>query len=689
MKTKIIFLLCISMYAFHCRAQYTPSAPITLSSKSNMIISGKSFTSGTNGISIFLSGCSNIRITNCNFLLNSGIIGIQLQNCSNIEIDGNHMENFRSGVYATNCTGGINIHCNSFKDIAGERPRGQIVQFNGCKGAGNRVNYNTLDHTLGIGIPEDLINMYASSGIASDPLQIIGNNLRGGGPSTTGGGIMVGDNDGHDIIVADNILVDPGQYGIGVPAGYNITVKNNKIFAKQQAWTNVGLYVGLAGEIAAGFPCSGNTIRVEGNQVNWTSKTGGKNGWYNCSCCPGVIQVNNNFNAPITASILPVTLTINNTACGTTPAPVVNKAPSVSLTSPVAPASFTAPASIALSATASDVDGSISKVEFYNGTTLLGTDVTSPYSFSWGNVAAGIYSLTAKATDNLGSITSSSTAVITINTAIPSANVVPTVSLTAPINNSSYTAPATVSLSATASDMDGTISKVEFYNGTTLIASDASAPYTYVWSAVVAGSYNIKAKAYDNSGASTIGSSIVITVAAAPVPPITVSGLNGLSCLTAGQTYTYTVVPEFTYTTIQFWSNTGAVITQDAVDKKKMTIQIPSYMNGSSFILYSGVNYSVSPWYKEYTKTIKVGGCSARINATLSPQPTESNSMLELENNVKILSVVVYDGQGKEVYRTENISSEKFELGSNLVEGLYNVIIQSEEGMTSTRFLKK
>jgi hypothetical protein len=41
-------------------------------------------------------------------------------------------------------------------------------------------------------------------------------------------------------------------------------------------------------------------------------------------------------------------------------------------------------------------------VEFYSGTTLLGTDTSAPYSFTWSSVVAGTYSLTAVAYDNLG-----------------------------------------------------------------------------------------------------------------------------------------------------------------------------------------------------------------------------------------------------------------------------------------------
>lgn len=79
-----------------------------------------------------------------------------------------------------------------------------------------------------------------------------------------------------------------------------------------------------------------------------------------------------------------------------------NISPSVTIQSPQAGQSFNAPASITISADASDSDGTISKVEFYNGTTKLGEDITAPYSFSWNNVSAGNYTIQAKAIDNLG-----------------------------------------------------------------------------------------------------------------------------------------------------------------------------------------------------------------------------------------------------------------------------------------------
>jgi len=96
---------------------------------------------------------------------------------------------------------------------------------------------------------------------------------------------------------------------------------------------------------------------------------------------------------------------------------VTNTPPTVSITSPANNASFTSPANITINASASDPDGSVTQVAFFNGPTLLGTDTSSPFSFTWSNVAGGSYSITARATDNLGAVTVSTPVNITVGAA--------------------------------------------------------------------------------------------------------------------------------------------------------------------------------------------------------------------------------------------------------------------------------
>jgi hypothetical protein len=94
-----------------------------------------------------------------------------------------------------------------------------------------------------------------------------------------------------------------------------------------------------------------------------------------------------------------------------------NQAPSVSITSPTTGAVFASPATVTINANASDADGTVSNVEFYNGTTLLGSLNVAPYSFTWSNVAVGSYVLTAKAYDNNNASTTSTAVNISVSVA--------------------------------------------------------------------------------------------------------------------------------------------------------------------------------------------------------------------------------------------------------------------------------
>ncbi|HEX3787768.1 MAG TPA: cellulose binding domain-containing protein, partial [Pseudonocardiaceae bacterium] len=111
---------------------------------------------------------------------------------------------------------------------------------------------------------------------------------------------------------------------------------------------------------------------------------------------------------------VPTTFTLNGTACnGATSTP---GAPTAGITSPTANQAFTAPATVTINASAAETGGSISKVEFFAGSTLLGTSTTAPYTFSWANVAAGSYSLTAEAFDAAGHTVTSTAVPITVAT---------------------------------------------------------------------------------------------------------------------------------------------------------------------------------------------------------------------------------------------------------------------------------
>jgi hypothetical protein len=169
--------------------------------------------------------------------------------------------------------------------------------------------------------------------------------------------------------------------------------------------------------------------------------------------------------------------------------------------------------SVTLSAAASDTDGAIDRVEFYEGSTKLGQVTVAPYNLTWENVPAGNYLLIARAIDNLGGAKDSEGHFLTVTGGTPG-NKPPTVSLD--LSAAEVSLPATVTLTATATDEDGAIVRVIFYDGRTNIAEVTAPPYTFVWTNASTGSHSITAHAIDNAGAETTSAARPLTVGAAP-----------------------------------------------------------------------------------------------------------------------------------------------------------------------------
>jgi len=117
-------------------------------------------------------------------------------------------------------------------------------------------------------------------------------------------------------------------------------------------------------------------------------------------------------------------------------------APSVSLTTPGAGAIFGSPANIAVTASAADSDGSVSKVDFYAGSTLIGTATTPPYTLNWTNVPTGSYSLTAVATDDAGLTKTSSPVAISVGSVSCTAATLSSLSITSTSGTVTLSGPA-------------------------------------------------------------------------------------------------------------------------------------------------------------------------------------------------------------------------------------------------------
>lgn len=383
-------------------------------------------------------------------------------------------------------------------------------------------------------------------------------------------------------------------------------------------------------------------------------------------------------NTGLTSISIPVTITVNTS----------NTPPTVSIITPLTGTHYTAPASISISASTSDSEGPISKVEFYQNGVKLGEDSNYPtFDWTWTNVPAGTYKLTAKAFDGGGLTKVSDTVIVIVD---PTSNSAPVVSVTSPINNASFTAPASIAITASASDSDGSISKVEFYQGTTKLGEALTSPYSYSWTNVAAGTYSITAKAFDNANASTTSSAISIIVNAAPT-----GDLIGPDCSTSGQTFVLEVNPSLRTgaMTYNWWANTSVQsITPVSGQPYKATVILTSSFTGGQ--LCAGVNYSGAPYYQQLCKTINV--CSSPREGTLETSsstvilPNPSDFSFSIKSDKVISSMSMFNNLGQEVYSQSHLSEIDIQdFGQELSFGVYTLFVNYTDGSKETIKLVK
>jgi parallel beta-helix repeat protein len=261
------------------------SGPIDIDGESNVVIENV-HVSNPGGTCINITNSSNVTVRNST-IGPCGDEAVYLSDVDAANISDNYISDTGNGVLIHR-SDSIAVDGNAFVN-AGRN----FVQFDKVNGAGSSISRNRGENGLGGSNAEDFISLYQSNGTQGSPILIVGNHLRNGGPSDSGSGIMVGDGGGAHQIVEANVLVNPGQVGIGVASGSGVIIRDNLIYSDAQPWSNVGLYVWNQ----YGSTC--DDIEVVGNQVNWTAAGGYDNSYWGGGGCSNLSVHDNDWDSQI------------------------------------------------------------------------------------------------------------------------------------------------------------------------------------------------------------------------------------------------------------------------------------------------------------------------------------------------------------------------------------------------------
>ena len=219
--------------------------------------------------------------------------------------------------------------------------------------------------------------------------------------------------------------------------------------------------------------------------------------------------------------------------------PTINTPPQVALTAPADGSTATAGVVVNLSATASDSDGVVAGVEFFeNGVKIGATDTSAPYGATWTPSAQGARTLTARATDNEGLATTSAAATVTVTGAGGSDTEAPVATLTEPTNLASGLT-GTLTLSATATD-NAAVTGMEFQvDGVQVGPTGGGSPHSVTFDSTpyASGQHIVRVRARDAAGNLSLWATATVEFGGGRTQPAgitrTEDWITGLSSATA------------------------------------------------------------------------------------------------------------------------------------------------------------
>ena len=195
---------------------------------------------------------------------------------------------------------------------------------------------------------------------------------------------------------------------------------------------------------------------------------------------------------------------------------------SVGFLSPSNGAVYTAPANVVVQVSAFTIDDGVyvSQLRITQGGTVLASVVGESLSYTFYGLGPGTYTVNTNARSNLNGTASASSTF----TVVAAGDKPPTISLNAPTGQP-FIGPASIGLSANASDPDGHVVRVDYYANGGHIGSSTAAPFAFTWGGAGPGSYQITGVATDNNG-KTATSGAVATVVAQSVIRGSVDGME-------------------------------------------------------------------------------------------------------------------------------------------------------------------
>lgn len=434
------------------------------------------------------------------------------------------------------------------------------------------------------------------------------------------------------------------------PGTYNLTARATATDGVT-TWDSSAAYpitvvsaVGAGPAVAITSPQVADVIAV-GSSVTFSATATDSDGFIPTSAPGGVsfyadgVLVGTDFSSPYSVTWSPsavktVTLTAvaiddkGNARSASRSVTVIAVAPSISISSPANNATVTVGASTAVTANAIAGAGTtVASVQFLlDGAPLGAPDTTSPYSVSWTPAAAGSYALSARVTDSVGTIITSS--VVNVTAAVAPSTL--TAAITSPTNGATAALNALTSITASASAASGaTVTKVDFYSGgSTLIGTALTAPYAVLWTPTASGITSLTARVTDSNNATFTSPIVNVTVTA---PSVSISSpsagatvpLNSATTLTASAS----AVGSAVVSKVDFYANSLLVGTATSapysvnwtpISSGAVSLQARVTDTNGAVVSSSTVAVSVSTGGPAVSLTSPAAGAAAVVGSTVT-----------------------------------------------------------------------